>query len=71
MTAAATTTAPAGTRTSGAELDHYTCCDENRALCGTDVTGAPEIDTDATCVVCIDLEATDAPCCTDCPFGST
>ena len=43
------------------DLDHYYCCDENRALCGKDLTEVPisELSDEALCVVCRDLD--DAP----------
>ena len=45
--------------TAGDDLDHMYCCDENLALCGTDVTDHPVIDLSTSpklCIVCIDLE---------------
>lgn len=44
-------------------MTHVYCyCDENLALCGTDITGWQEAedDEDTECVVCLDLE--DQPC---------
>ncbi|MEU3452128.1 hypothetical protein ABZ671_00595 [Micromonospora sp. NPDC006766] len=26
------------------EVEHYYCCDENVAMCGLDLTGAPEVE---------------------------
>jgi len=38
------------------DMDHYFCCDENLALCGTDVTGMPFGRTAGfMCVVCEEL----------------
>lgn len=46
------------------DLGHIFCdCDENRALCGADVTDCPVVedrDDSLLCVVCADLE--DVPC---------
>lgn len=46
----------------GDDLNHITCvCDDNLALCGTDVTYHEWVATaEVTCVVCRDLE--DEPC---------
>lgn len=55
MAAIAIAVSPSARSTGGADLDHYSCCDENRALCGVDLTGQPD---------------TDAPCGLDCPFGN-
>ncbi|MFI0897731.1 hypothetical protein [Streptomyces sp. NPDC020983] len=60
-----TATAPTPATTStGCDLDHIYCpCDPDTALCGTDITGATFVDdVDTACVVCLDLEETDAPC---------
>lgn len=50
------------------ELDHYFCCDENRGLCGVDLSDAVIVTDDecADCVVCEDLEG--LPCCLTCPL---
>lgn len=61
------TTAPAtDTRrrtTTGDNLDHWWCCDPDRALCGADLTDHTD-GTDPDCVVCEDL--LDLPCRTGC-----
>jgi hypothetical protein len=43
-------------------LSHAVCCDDNVALCGTDVADVQWIDDDgdATCVVCRELDG--QPC---------
>lgn len=43
------------------DLNHLYCCDENRSLCGIDLTDVPVVDVDPDedpdlCVVCRDLE---------------
>lgn len=47
------------TTDNGDELHHVYCCDENLALCGTDVTkyqeAEPPSDADKRCIVCEDL----------------
>jgi hypothetical protein len=51
--------------TTGDNLDHWWCCDPDRALCGADLTDATEDDSiDPNCVVCEDL--IDVPCRTGC-----
>lgn len=38
------------------ELNHWYCCDPDRALCGANLAGHPETDSDdVDCVVCNDL----------------
>ncbi|MCX5537831.1 hypothetical protein OG785_45575 [Streptomyces sp. NBC_00006] len=61
----ATLTAPAASTgpSVGDETVHLYCCDENRAICGVDLTDMPEVDEDENCVVCIDLEETPCPDC--------
>lgn len=45
-------------------LDHWYCCNENQALCGADITNAPEVnDMPNLCVVCDDLEKNDCERC--------
>ena len=46
------------------DFDHIFCCDPNIGLCGTDLTDVPEapLREDAMCVVCEDLEFSDAAC---------
>ena len=48
-------------------LDHYYCCDEKLALCGSDLSDAEEHDFDdhasQVCVVCVEL--TRCPMCGD------
>ncbi|MEU9208505.1 hypothetical protein AB0D27_11260 [Streptomyces sp. NPDC048415] len=60
-----TTLAPEPTVTapdSGDALTHVVCCNDDVALCGTDVAGQEWVDDDEdpTCVVCRELA--DAPC---------
>ncbi|WUH94609.1 hypothetical protein OG900_33640 [Streptomyces sp. NBC_00433] len=51
-------------------LDHVYCCDPDIALCGTDISGADFAAFDAaSCVVCADLDDTDAPC-ARCGYGA-
>jgi hypothetical protein len=60
---------PAPVNAGGLDLTHVVCCDENRALCGKDVTDTEWTDGDGevTCVICDDLEG--APCGEpDCPL---
>lgn len=64
MTAPALASAPLST--GGDELTHWHCCNPSRALCGADLTDSPEVDEDADCVVCVDLE--DAPCSSTCDW---
>jgi hypothetical protein len=66
-----TALAPASAAAStGDDLAHVYCCNPDVALCGTDVTGVPEVpDEDTTCVVCLDLEDADFACCPTCPDG--
>lgn len=49
-------------------LYHVTCCDDDIALCGQDVSDYPETDGDGElhCVVCEDLDDGDVPCCDTC-----
>jgi hypothetical protein len=50
-----------------ADLQHVACCrNDDMALCGTDVTDAPWLDDETSCVVCVDLDEFDA-----CPFGGS
>jgi hypothetical protein len=58
---------PARTGPGGTDLDHIYCCDPDVALCGTDISDAPEIDpnSEINCVVCADLEF--QPCALCCP----
>jgi hypothetical protein len=51
----------------GADINHWYCCDPDRALCGADVSDEPEIDQDPDCVVCEDL--CERPCSPGCDFG--
>lgn len=52
------------------ELDHVYCCNPNLALCGTDISTMGEADhQQATCVVCVELNDTGAPCKADCAFA--
>lgn len=52
---------PAPAQTTDTDLNHIWCCDPDLALCGTDVSTVPEIETEeVNCVVCLDLE--DQPC---------
>lgn len=56
---------PATTGTGGDdELHHAWCCDEDVALCGTDISDAETTDGEGWlhCVVCVELEAADVPC---------
>lgn len=68
-----TTPAPGPARhstTTGDNLDHWWCCDPDRALCGADLTGADDNDDiDPDCVVCEDL--LDVPCRTGCTSWET
>lgn len=45
-------------------LDHFYCCDEDTALCGTDITDYSEgfDQEDNLCSVCDDLESTTDGC---------
>lgn len=52
------------------ELSHIYCCDETRGLCGTNLTGYDEA-ADVTCVVCLDIDAADAPCGPACTWAVT
>ena len=54
---------PASTGSGVNDLNHIYCCTPDVALCGTDISGDEDVDYDeANCVVCVDLENTDAPC---------
>lgn len=54
-------------RTAGADENHIYCCNPDLALCGADLSQTPEDpDSDTTCVVCTDLEASAQPCGTGC-----
>jgi hypothetical protein len=64
---ASTAAAPVATATNG-ETNHLYCCDEDRGLCGTDLTGHAEV-TDVNCVVCVDLDDSEAPCGPGCPLA--
>lgn len=53
---------PAQTGTT--ETTHWWCCDPNTAICGTDLTNAPEVeDDDVNCHVCTDLVNQPCPLC--------
>lgn len=47
------------------ELHHYYCeCDPNIALCGSDLTDTPEVQTEENaCLVCKDMDNYDCPRC--------
>ncbi|CBG73096.1 hypothetical protein SCAB_60771 [Streptomyces scabiei 87.22] len=52
----------------GDDLSHGVCdCDEDTALCGTDVTGVPwatkDDESDNLCIVCVDLVELPCPRC--------
>lgn len=53
------------TNTTGVEIFHMFCCDENVAMCGTDVTGLPRTsgEGEQECVVCVALDALDCAVC--------
>ena len=61
-----TLTAPVQRSTGDADLDHITeCHDDDRALCGLDLSGVPfvdELDDDRLCVVCADMEYVHCGC---------
>lgn len=75
MNALATPQTQADIGPSGGDgLNHLYCCDENLGLCGTDLGGHQETADDTTCVVCVELEASDRPCrpgCQDWSGGTT
>ena len=48
------------------DIVHITCCDDDLALCGTDVSDCDDSDDDETCVVCVDLA--NAPCSAGCDW---
>lgn len=52
------------TSTAG-DLFHWVCCDENKALCGTDFTEDAWVDGGDECVVCRDLVDQDCRLCDD------
>jgi hypothetical protein len=60
-----TKNAPIRTREDPPDIFHMLCCEENIAMCGTDVTDLP--DTDGTgeqqCVVCVELDEGNCPKC--------
>lgn len=64
----ATEPAPA-TTPAGTDENHIYCCNPDRALCGTDLTGHTYLPagTAPTCVVCTDLENRYGPCSPGCP----
>lgn len=46
------------------ELNHFFCCDPDRAICGADVSDQACVSTDEVdCVVCLDLEDFICPFC--------
>jgi hypothetical protein len=47
------------TDTDGNGITHVVCCNEDIALCGTDVSGQPFVGGDfpVDCVVCLDTDA--------------
>lgn len=52
-----------GSTDDGDELDHLFCCDEDVALCGSDLTGTEfgeVVSEESLCLVCNDLEG--QPC---------
>jgi hypothetical protein len=65
--------APPRQVTDGDELDHITeCHDDDRGLCGMDLTGVPfvdELDESRLCVVCADLEGLHCGCSCGCCDG--
>lgn len=48
-------------------LNHYYCCDPDKALCGRDISHHPEIDhnidNNNDCIVCTDLITSVCPIC--------
>lgn len=71
MNTTAPTETPARLRSDDDDLAHYYCCDPDIALCGADLSTTSEdesIETD--CVVCVDLDATSAPCSPGCRAGA-
>lgn len=46
-------------------FDHIYCCDEDRSLCGLDISELLEVEptADSLCIVCEDLESTICPDC--------
>lgn len=52
----------------GDDLEHLVCCDENTALCGTDVSasawgpGWENVAPEEKCVVCYELQDADGVC---------
>jgi hypothetical protein len=50
---------------SGTGIVHTYCCDENRSLCGLDITTEPLVadpDPADECVVCAELDDVGGPC---------
>lgn len=63
----ATTTLPAPTSldTTSDAIVHTFCCDENRSLCGLDISTepfTPDSDPAHECVVCFELDEAGGPC---------
>jgi hypothetical protein len=52
--------APAVSQQDTDDLNHIVCCDDDLALCGTDVSAAHWSEDETDCLVCLDLEL--APC---------
>ncbi|WP_128803687.1 MULTISPECIES: hypothetical protein [unclassified Streptomyces] len=54
---------PVETDTADEGITHVICCDDDTAICGTDVTGEPFVDDSVAvdCVVCLRT-----PTCPDC-----
>lgn len=52
----------------GDSLIHWICCVDEVGICGA-IIDEGEVDEEANCVVCIDLDAAGAPCTSlDCPM---
>lgn len=66
MTAPSVRLMPQRQASDGDSLDHIVeCHDDNRGLCGIDLTGVPwmdEPDANKLCVVCVDLEDVHCGC---------
>ncbi|WP_394436257.1 hypothetical protein [Streptomyces sp. SGAir0957] len=63
MSVTLTAPSPSAATSVGDEITHLYCCDPNRAICGVDLTGVPEVDEDENCVVCIDPDEHPCPYC--------
>lgn len=56
-------------------LHHYTCCDDDLALCGTDLSGCDWVEAgnesdEDLCIVCLELAKAGAAChAPNCPGG--